>query len=109
MNSREQIWCVVSEEISFETFTPIWSHVNENETPPPPLSATLVDTLSRSMHDILGVNVTCTFRGDVVRKNMKTKKKKIVKKFKKNKILKNKQTKNGLEIWWIGRPTCPPN
>ena len=23
--------CVVSEEMSFETFTPIWSHVNENE------------------------------------------------------------------------------
>ncbi len=31
MNFREQIWCVVSEEMSFETFTPIWSHVNENE------------------------------------------------------------------------------
>ncbi len=31
MNFREQIWCVVSEEMSFETFTPIWSHVNKNE------------------------------------------------------------------------------
>ncbi len=31
MNFREQIWCVVSEEMSFETFTPIWSYVNENE------------------------------------------------------------------------------
>ncbi len=31
MNFREQIWCVVSEEMSFETFNPIWSHVNENE------------------------------------------------------------------------------
>ncbi len=31
MNFREQIWCVVSEEMSSETFTPIWSHANENE------------------------------------------------------------------------------
>ncbi len=31
MHFREQIWCVVSEEMSFETFTPLWSHVNENE------------------------------------------------------------------------------
>ncbi len=31
MNFREQIWCVLSEEMSFEAFTPIWSHVNENE------------------------------------------------------------------------------
>ena len=31
MNFREKIWCVVSEEMLFETFTPIWSHVNENE------------------------------------------------------------------------------
>ncbi len=27
----EQIWCVLSEERSFETFTPIWSHVNQKE------------------------------------------------------------------------------
>ncbi len=31
MNFGEQIWCVLSEEMSFETFTPIWSHVRENE------------------------------------------------------------------------------
>ncbi len=31
MNLWEQIWCVLSEEMSFETFTPIWSHVNRNE------------------------------------------------------------------------------
>ncbi len=31
MNFMEQIWCVGSEEMSFETFTPIWSHVDENE------------------------------------------------------------------------------
>ena len=31
MNFREQIWCVVSQEMSFETFTSIRSHVNENE------------------------------------------------------------------------------
>ncbi len=27
----ELIWCVLSEETSFEIFTPIWSHVNEKE------------------------------------------------------------------------------
>ncbi len=32
MNCWEQIWCVLSEKMSFETFTLIWSHVNENET-----------------------------------------------------------------------------
>ncbi len=31
MDFREQIWCVVSDEMSFENFTPICSHVNENE------------------------------------------------------------------------------
>ena len=31
MNLGEQIWCVLSEEISFVTFAPIWSHVNETE------------------------------------------------------------------------------
>ncbi len=31
MNFREQIWCVLSEKMSFETLTPIWSHVSENE------------------------------------------------------------------------------
>ncbi len=30
MNFGEQI-CVPSDEISFETCTPIWSHVSENE------------------------------------------------------------------------------
>ncbi len=30
---RGQIWCVLSlsEELSFETFTPIWSHVSEKK------------------------------------------------------------------------------
>ena len=32
MNSGEHIWCVISDEMSFETFIQIWSHVNENET-----------------------------------------------------------------------------
>ena len=27
MNFVMQIWCVLSEEMSFETFTPIWSNV----------------------------------------------------------------------------------
>ncbi len=31
MKFWEQICCVVSEEMSFETITSIWSHVNENE------------------------------------------------------------------------------
>ncbi len=31
MNFGEEIWCVLSEEMSFVTFTPIWSRVNENE------------------------------------------------------------------------------
>ncbi len=31
MNIGEQIWCVLSEEMSFETFTPIGSCVKENE------------------------------------------------------------------------------
>ncbi len=31
MNFWEQIWCVLSEEMSFVTFTRIWPHVNENE------------------------------------------------------------------------------
>ncbi len=31
MNFEEQIWCGLSEEMSFETSSPIWSHVNENE------------------------------------------------------------------------------
>ena len=30
MNFREQIWCAVSEEMLFETFTPLWSHVKKN-------------------------------------------------------------------------------
>ncbi len=29
MNFGEQIWCILSEEMSFKTFTPIWSHVSE--------------------------------------------------------------------------------
>ena len=27
----EWIWCAISEEMSFEVFTPVWSHVNDNE------------------------------------------------------------------------------
>ena len=56
MNLGEQIWCVLSEETSFETFTPIWSHVNENETKIAKNSKfhysfkTLAETLPRSMH-----------------------------------------------------------
>ena len=31
MNFGEQIWCVLSEEMSFQIFSPIWFHVNENK------------------------------------------------------------------------------
>ncbi len=31
MNFGEQICRVLSDKISFEVFSPIWSHVNENE------------------------------------------------------------------------------
>ena len=31
MNFGDQIWCVLSVEISFETFTLVWFHVNEKE------------------------------------------------------------------------------
>ena len=54
MNFAEQIWCVLSEEMSFETFTPIWSHVNEKETKMAKILkfeiSTLVESLPRSMH-----------------------------------------------------------
>ena len=29
MDVREQIWCVVSEEMLVKAFTPIWSHVKK--------------------------------------------------------------------------------
>ena len=68
------LFCVFRQDV-FEVFSPIWSHVNENEKKKWQKSkiwnftilwATLVETLPRSMHDFLGVNVMCTFRGDVV-------------------------------------------
>ncbi len=31
MNFGEQIFCALSDKMSFEAFSPIWSHVNENE------------------------------------------------------------------------------
>ncbi len=31
MNFREQVCCIVSEEMLFESFTPTWYHVNETE------------------------------------------------------------------------------
>ncbi len=31
MNFGEKIWCVLSEEMSFETFAAIWPHINENK------------------------------------------------------------------------------
>ncbi len=34
MNFGEQIGCILWEEMSFETLTPIWSHVNEKKKSP---------------------------------------------------------------------------
>ena len=54
--------------MSFEFFSPIWSHVNENEkkkmvkNPKFGILKTLVQTLQRSMRDFLGMNLLCTFR-----------------------------------------------
>ena len=31
MNFGEQIWCDLSEEMLFETFTPTWSHVSKRK------------------------------------------------------------------------------
>ncbi len=31
MNFGEQIWCILSEDMSYGTFTPVWARVNENE------------------------------------------------------------------------------
>ncbi len=31
MNFREKIWCVLSEGMLFETVTPIWSMLDQNE------------------------------------------------------------------------------
>ncbi len=92
-----------SDNMSFEVSFIIWSHVNENKKKivkiqivkfrPYLYCTTLVETLPRSMHEFLGVNLLCTFRGDVVRLfflpygPMSTKKKKSVK-HEKCKILK---------------------
>ncbi len=50
MNLWEGIWCL--EDMSFDAFAPIWSHVNVNEKQNEILHfllATLVDTLPTSM------------------------------------------------------------
>ena len=60
------------EEMLFETFTPIWSDVNKNKKNgknpklPNSLNNFGIETLPRSMHDFFGMNLMCTFRGDVV-------------------------------------------
>ncbi len=57
----------------FEVLSPIWSHVNENEKNlAKPQNLKFHQSLCdfgrdpRSMHEFLGVNLLCTFRGDVV-------------------------------------------
>ena len=116
MNFREQIWCVISEEMAFETFTPIWYHISENEKNwqkskikiSTILWATLVETLPRSMHDFCGEWMWCVLSEEMsfefflpygpMLMETKKKKRKKIKNFEKKK-------KNYLEIWWIG--TCP--
>ncbi len=103
MNFGEQIWCILSEEMSFEIFTPIWSYVNEKrkkenvKNPKFEISQFFdeqLETRHRSMHEFCGVNLLCTLRGDVVwsffssiwsQVNENEKKKSV----KKNKIEKN--------------------
>ncbi len=84
MNFGDQIWCDLSEEMSFETFAPIWSHVSENEKylSKIQISQFFVETLPRIMHDFLGVSLVCTFRGDVtpICSYFNKNKKKIIKK-----------------------------
>ncbi len=70
-----QIWCGLSEEMSVETFTPIWSHVYENKQK-------IADIQNLKFHNSLnihnsvrpslevcmiswGVSLMCTFRGDL--------------------------------------------
>ncbi len=65
------LFCVFRQDV-FEVFSPIWSHVNENEKKWQKSKirnfanhyTTLVETVSRGMHE-LGMNLLCTFR-DVV-------------------------------------------
>ncbi len=67
------------------------------------LYTTLVDTLPMSMHEFFEANLLCTFRQDVTWSFFSH----MVQCWRKRKckILKNKQKKNGLEIWW----NFPPN
>ena len=67
MDLGEQIGCVLS-EMSFETFTPIYrAHINGKS----PKFHNSLNTFGRdppytSVHECLGVNLMCTFTGDVV-------------------------------------------
>ncbi len=70
---HEFLWsksAVLWEEMLFETFAPIWSHVNDKNGKNWNFvilwPTTLVDTLPRSMHAFLEVNLMCTSRGEVV-------------------------------------------
>ncbi len=62
----------VLSEMSFETFPPIWSYVNKTRKKKwqkaeiRNFTIFLVETLPGSIHDLLGVNLLFTFRGDIV-------------------------------------------
>ena len=79
MNFGEQIWCTLSDKMSFELFSAIWSHINGNEKKLAKIQnleftlynfiylyITLVETIPRSMQDLFVVNLFCNFRRDVV-------------------------------------------
>ena len=61
----EQICCALSDKMSFELFSPIWSHVNEKKKKWQKskiwifanLYTTVVETLPRSMHECSGVDL----------------------------------------------------
>ncbi len=76
MNFREQIRCVVSEEMSFETFTPYGPMLTQTKIKIAKKKIQnwkfhnslnkFVETLPRSMHDFIGggvgVDLVCTVR-----------------------------------------------
>ncbi len=105
MNFGEQIWCALSEEMSFETFIPIWSNVNENEKHLAKIQKLkfliylnkFCRDLSQGYAYFWAVKLMQTFRGDVVLPYgpLLKKTKEIVKK-QNCKILKKKN--NGLKI-----------
>ena len=51
MNFSEQNRCVVSGEMSYESFTPIWSHINENEKHPSKTASRIESEIPTSLNN----------------------------------------------------------